>query len=165
MRPHQGSVEGKENLPPPASHTLLDAPQDPIGFLGSQGRSEEPTRIGSNKRVEAGGRARGRGSAGFIRTVQMQTADSGFFACFSVACVREGLCTESLDFTCTAGATGRAVGCLYVGKGKATEIPEFGGGKRGVKTKVVSCFLRLELTFPGVQSHLASSAGPATGCV
>ena len=37
MRPHQGSVEGKENLPRPAGHTLLDAPQDPIGFLGSQG--------------------------------------------------------------------------------------------------------------------------------
>jgi len=35
MRPHQGSVEGKENLPRPAVHTLLDAPQDPIGFLGS----------------------------------------------------------------------------------------------------------------------------------
>jgi len=33
MRPHQGSVEGKENLPRPAGHTLLDAPQDPIGFL------------------------------------------------------------------------------------------------------------------------------------
>ena len=30
MRPHQGSVEGKENLPCPAGHTLLDAPQDPI---------------------------------------------------------------------------------------------------------------------------------------
>jgi len=29
MRPHQGSVEGKENLPRPAGHTLLDAPQDP----------------------------------------------------------------------------------------------------------------------------------------
>jgi len=25
MRPHQGSVEGKENLPRPAGHTLLDA--------------------------------------------------------------------------------------------------------------------------------------------
>jgi len=37
MRPHQGSVERKENLPHPAGHTLLDAPQDPIGFLGSQG--------------------------------------------------------------------------------------------------------------------------------
>ena len=37
MRPHQGSVEGKENLPRPAGHTSLDAPQDPIGFLGSQG--------------------------------------------------------------------------------------------------------------------------------
>ena len=37
MGPHQGSVEGKENLPRPAGPTLLDAPQDPIGFLGSQG--------------------------------------------------------------------------------------------------------------------------------
>jgi len=37
MGPHQGSVEGKENLPLPADHTLLDAPQDAIGFLGSQG--------------------------------------------------------------------------------------------------------------------------------
>jgi len=30
MRPHQGSVEGKENLPRPAGHTLLDAPQVPV---------------------------------------------------------------------------------------------------------------------------------------
>ena len=37
MRPHQGSVEGKENLPRPAGHTLLNAPQDPIGLLGNQG--------------------------------------------------------------------------------------------------------------------------------
>jgi len=37
MRPHQGGVEGKENLPRPAGHTLLNAPQGPIGFLGSQG--------------------------------------------------------------------------------------------------------------------------------
>jgi len=28
MRPHQGSIEGKENLPRPAGRTLLDAPQD-----------------------------------------------------------------------------------------------------------------------------------------
>ena len=35
MGPHQGSVEGKENLPRPAGHTLLDASQDSIGFLGS----------------------------------------------------------------------------------------------------------------------------------
>ena len=34
MRPHQGRVEGKENLPRPAAHTPLDAPQDPVGFLG-----------------------------------------------------------------------------------------------------------------------------------
>jgi len=33
----QSSVEGKDNLPRPAGHTLLDAPHDPIGFLGSQG--------------------------------------------------------------------------------------------------------------------------------
>ena len=37
MGPHQGRAEGKENLPRPASHTPLDAPQDPIGLLGSQG--------------------------------------------------------------------------------------------------------------------------------
>ena len=37
MRPHQGSVEGKENLPRPAAHTPPNASQDPIGFLGSQG--------------------------------------------------------------------------------------------------------------------------------
>ena len=37
MGPHQGSVEGKENLPRPAGHTPLDAPQDPIGFLDNQG--------------------------------------------------------------------------------------------------------------------------------
>jgi len=37
MRPHQGSVEGKENLPRPAGHTPLDASQNAIGLLGSQG--------------------------------------------------------------------------------------------------------------------------------
>jgi len=37
MGPHYGSVEGKENLPGPAGHTLLDASQEPISFLGSQG--------------------------------------------------------------------------------------------------------------------------------
>jgi len=36
MGPYQGRVEGKENLPRPAGHTPLDAPQDPISFLGSQ---------------------------------------------------------------------------------------------------------------------------------
>jgi len=36
MGPHQGSVK-KENLPRPAGHTLLDAPQDAIGLLGRQG--------------------------------------------------------------------------------------------------------------------------------
>jgi len=39
MWPHQDSVEGKENPPRPAGHTLLDAPQDPIGPPGSQGTS------------------------------------------------------------------------------------------------------------------------------
>jgi len=29
-------AEGKENLPRPAGHTPLDAPQDPIGLLGNQ---------------------------------------------------------------------------------------------------------------------------------
>ena len=37
MGPHQGRVEGEENLPRPAGHTLLNAPQDPIGLLESQG--------------------------------------------------------------------------------------------------------------------------------
>jgi len=37
MGPHQGSVEGQENLPRPAGHTPPNAPQDPIGLLGSQG--------------------------------------------------------------------------------------------------------------------------------
>ena len=37
MGPHWGRVEGQENLPRPAGHTPLDAPQDPIGLLGSQG--------------------------------------------------------------------------------------------------------------------------------
>ena len=37
MGPHQGSVEGKENLPRPAGHTPPNAPQDAIGLLGSQG--------------------------------------------------------------------------------------------------------------------------------
>ena len=37
MGPPQGSAEGEENLPHPAAHTPLDAPQDPIGFLGTQG--------------------------------------------------------------------------------------------------------------------------------
>jgi len=37
MGPHQGRVEEEENLPRPAAHTPLDAPQDPVGLLGSQG--------------------------------------------------------------------------------------------------------------------------------
>ena len=37
MGPHHGRAEGKENLPQPAAHTPRDAPQDPIGRLGSQG--------------------------------------------------------------------------------------------------------------------------------
>ena len=37
MGPHWGRVEGKENLPRPAGHTPLDAPQDSINLLGSQG--------------------------------------------------------------------------------------------------------------------------------
>jgi len=37
MGPHQGRVEGKENLPRPACHTLLDARQDTTGLLGIQG--------------------------------------------------------------------------------------------------------------------------------
>jgi len=37
MGPHQGRVEGEENLPRPAGHTLLHAPQDPISLLGNQG--------------------------------------------------------------------------------------------------------------------------------
>jgi len=37
MGPPQGRVEGEENLPQPAGHTPHDAPQDPIGLLGSQG--------------------------------------------------------------------------------------------------------------------------------
>ena len=37
MGPHQGRVEGKENFPRPAAHTPFDAPQDPIGLLGTQG--------------------------------------------------------------------------------------------------------------------------------
>jgi len=37
MGPHQGRAEGKENLPRPAAHTRPDAPQDPIGLLGTQG--------------------------------------------------------------------------------------------------------------------------------
>jgi len=37
MGPHQGSVEGKENLPRPAGHNPLDASQNPVSFLGNQG--------------------------------------------------------------------------------------------------------------------------------
>ena len=37
MGPHQGRVEGEENLPQPAGHIPLDAAQDAIGLLGSQG--------------------------------------------------------------------------------------------------------------------------------
>jgi len=37
MGPPQGRVEGEENLPRPAGHTPPKAPQNPIGFLGSQG--------------------------------------------------------------------------------------------------------------------------------
>ena len=36
MGPHQGRVEGEENLPGPAGHSP-NAPQDLISFLGSQG--------------------------------------------------------------------------------------------------------------------------------
>jgi len=36
MRPHQGRVEGEENLPRPAGHTPLDAPQETTGLLGNQ---------------------------------------------------------------------------------------------------------------------------------
>jgi len=37
MGPPQGRAEGEENLPRPAAHTPLDAPQDPIGLLATQG--------------------------------------------------------------------------------------------------------------------------------
>jgi len=37
MGPHQGTVEGEENLPRPTGHTPLNAPQETIGLLGSQG--------------------------------------------------------------------------------------------------------------------------------
>ena len=37
MGPPQGRAEGEENLPRPAAHTPLNAPQDPIGLLGTQG--------------------------------------------------------------------------------------------------------------------------------
>ena len=37
MGPHQGSVEGEENLPRPAGHSPPNASQDPVSFLGSQG--------------------------------------------------------------------------------------------------------------------------------
>ena len=35
--PHQGRAEGKDHLPRPAGHSILSAPQDPIGLLGHQG--------------------------------------------------------------------------------------------------------------------------------
>ena len=37
MGSHKGSVEGEKNLPRPAGHIPVDAPQDAIGLLGSQG--------------------------------------------------------------------------------------------------------------------------------
>jgi len=37
MGPPQGRAEGEENLPCPAAHTPPNAPQDPIGLLGTQG--------------------------------------------------------------------------------------------------------------------------------
>ena len=37
MGPPQGRAGREENLPRPAAHTPPNAPQDPIGFLGSQG--------------------------------------------------------------------------------------------------------------------------------
>ena len=37
MGPHWGRAEGEENLPRPAAHPPRDAPQDPIGLLGTQG--------------------------------------------------------------------------------------------------------------------------------
>jgi len=36
MGPHQGSVEGEENLPQPAGHTPLNAPWETIGLLGNK---------------------------------------------------------------------------------------------------------------------------------
>ncbi|PKU44305.1 hypothetical protein llap_5392 [Limosa lapponica baueri] len=37
MGPPQGRVEGQDDLPPPAGHTLPDAPQHAIGLLGHKG--------------------------------------------------------------------------------------------------------------------------------
>ena len=37
MGPPQGRTEGEENLPQPAGHTPLHAPQETTGLLGSQG--------------------------------------------------------------------------------------------------------------------------------
>lgn len=72
-------------------------------------------------------------------TVQLQIVDVGFFACFSVVCIQERLCTRSLGFIGSAGATGRATkGWSYAENGKATKIPKFRGAKRGVTTKVAS---------------------------
>lgn len=37
MRPHQGRAEGKDHLPRPAGHTLLNVPQNAISLLGHEG--------------------------------------------------------------------------------------------------------------------------------
>jgi len=34
---YQGRVKGGDNLPRPAGHTLLNAPQNTIGLLGNKG--------------------------------------------------------------------------------------------------------------------------------
>ena len=55
MGPHQDSVEGKENLPRPAGHTLLDAPQDHITAQQLQGHGStcHPT-VGVGRRGRHG---------------------------------------------------------------------------------------------------------------
>jgi len=37
MWPHQCRVEGEDNLPQPAGHALLNAPQDILGLPGHKG--------------------------------------------------------------------------------------------------------------------------------
>ena len=52
MGPPQGRAEGEENLPRPAAHTPLDAPQNPIGLLGTQGKT---TNFHCSDNAESGG--------------------------------------------------------------------------------------------------------------
>jgi len=63
MGPPQGRAEGEKNLPRPAAHTPGDAPQNPIGLLGTQGT----LRAHGEPVIPQHRACAGRGCAGYIR--------------------------------------------------------------------------------------------------